>query len=142
MRSKGFKIINYIDDYIGVVLPSVASASFQFLCNLMQDLGLTVSLKKLVEPSAQMVCLGVLIDTENATISILEVKLRQILEMVKDHKKNCTKRQIQSLLGLLLCVHMCIKPAHVFLNRMLEVLRSNHAMQVIALHLPLTFNMI
>ena len=42
-------------------------------------------------------------------------------------KKTCTKRQLQSLLGLLLYIHKCAKPAHAFLNRMLALLRSGHA---------------
>ena len=36
------------------------------------------------------------------------------------------KRQLQSILGLLLYVHKCVKPARVFLNRMLELLRACH----------------
>ena len=40
MRSKGFKIIHYFDDYIGV-----ACKSFDCLRQLMQDLGLTISAK-------------------------------------------------------------------------------------------------
>ena len=42
-------------------------------------------------------------------------------------KKSYTKCQLQSLLCLLLYVHKCVKPAHVFLKRMLDVLKSNHA---------------
>ena len=41
-------------------------------------------------------------------------------------KKVVTKQQYQSLLGSLLYITKCIKPARIFLNRMLQVLRSHH----------------
>ena len=124
MRQRGFHVIDYIDDYVGFGVPSVARASFASLFDLMKQLGLTVSDKKLVPPSTQVVCLGVLINTEKGTVSIPSEKLRQINDMVKEWltKETCTKRQLQSLLGLLLYVHKCVKPARAFLNRMLALL--------------------
>ena len=41
-------------------------------------------------------------------------------------KKLYTKRQLQSLLGNLLYIHKCVKPARIFLNHMLQVLRNDH----------------
>ena len=135
MRRKGFTIIDYIDDYVGVGVPSVAWASFHALLDLMTQLGLTVSVKKLVRPATQATCLGVLIDTEKGTISIPPEKLRDVTDAVRHWmtKDFATKRQLQSILGLLLYVHKCVKPARVFLNRMLEVLRSGHGRQKIHL---------
>ena len=100
----------------------------------MGDLGLTISDKKLVLPSTQVVCLGILINTENGTVSIPQDKLRQICDAVHHWlgKTSCTKRQLQSILGMLLYVHKCVKPARAFLNRMLALLRS-HAAQKITL---------
>ena len=116
-------------------MPSMAFKSFDYLTSLMRELGLTVSEKKLVPPSTKVVCLGVLIDTENATISIPEDKLAQIQVTVSQWlcKRTCTKRQLQSILGLLLYVHKCVRPARVFLNRMLELLRASHTSQKITL---------
>ena len=84
MRRKGFPIIDYIDDYVGVGVPSVASASYATLLHLMSDLGLTVSQKKLVAPSTQLTCLGVMIDTVEGTIAIPPEKLQQINDTVCD----------------------------------------------------------
>ena len=135
MRQRGFRVIDYIDDYVGFSVPSIAHASFVSLSKLMRDLGLTVSEKKLVPPSTQVVCLSVLIDTVKGTVSIPSEKLHQINDMVKEWltKKTCTKRQLQSLLGSLLYVHKCVKPACAFFNRMLPLLRSGHATQKIDL---------
>ena len=75
MHQKGFTVLDYIDDYIGVGVPSVANASYAALIDLMNELGLTISQKKLVPPSTQATCLGVLIGTVKGTISIPERSL-------------------------------------------------------------------
>ena len=64
MRQRGFCVIDYIDDYVGMGVPGVARASFVSLFSLMKELGLTISDSKLVPPSTKVVCLGVLIDTK------------------------------------------------------------------------------
>ena len=133
--SGGLWGIDYIYDYIGVGIPSIAHKSFQFLLKLMEHLGLSVSQKKLVPPSTRVTCLGVLIDTDAGTISIPSEKLLQINETVQQCllKHTCTKRQLQSILGLLLYVLKCVKHMHVFLNHMLEVLRSAHGRNSVTL---------
>ena len=125
MRRRGFDIINYIDDFLGFGTRSTAQASFKALYKIMQELGLTISEKKLVHPSTQAVCLGVLIDTVQGTVSIPKDKLEQVKTVVNEwsEKTHCTKCQLQSLLGLLLYIHKCVKPARYFLNRMLTILR-------------------
>ena len=135
MHQKGFTMLDYIDDYVGVGVPSVAHASYVALLELMSQLGLTVSQKKLVAPATQVTCLGVLIDTVKGTVSIPPEKLDQINATVRQwlSKSVVSKRQLQSLLGLLLYVHKCVKPARIFVNRMLELLRSSHASQRITL---------
>ena len=97
----------------------------------MNDLGLTISDSKLGAPSTKVVCLGVLINTKDGTVSILPEKLRQISDTVRQWltKETCIKRQLQLLLGLLLSVHKSVKPARAFLNRLLTLLRSGHASQ-------------
>ena len=135
MRQKGYDIIDYIDDYVGVGVPSVASASFSALIDLMGDLGLTISQKKLVPPSTQVTCLGVLIDTVKGTISIPPDKLHDVTSTVRQwlSRDVASKRDLQSILGLLLYVHKCVKPARIFLNRMLDLLRFAHSRQKVTL---------
>ena len=126
MRCQNYDIINYIDDFLGFGTPTVAKRSFDALYDAMQKLGLCISNKKLIHPGTQAVCLGVLVDTVTGTVSIPPEKLGQVKDMVStwSTKKYCTKRQLQSLLGLLLYIHKCVKPARYFVNRMLEVLRN------------------
>ena len=126
MRNIGFDIINYIDDFLGFGTPSMAKNAFNTLHDLMYRLGLTISQKKLVPPTTKAICLGIEINTVAGTVAIPQAKLEQVKNVVKEWrtKKVCSKNQLQSLLGLLLYIHKCVKPARCFLNRMLEVLRN------------------
>ena len=77
IRQNGHCIIDYIDDYIGVGVPDIASKSFHFLIGLLRRLGLTINGKKLVKPGNRVACLGVLIDSIESTISIPEDNNKQ-----------------------------------------------------------------
>ena len=55
MRSRGYGIINYVDDFVGVGAPSMAKASFDVLLALLCRLGLDISQKKLVPPGTKAV---------------------------------------------------------------------------------------
>ena len=62
--------------------------------NFLAELGLTVSAKKLVPPSTQVVCLGILVDTVQQSISIPPEKLESI-KFTCDQwssKVTCSKR--------------------------------------------------
>ena len=82
MHQKGFLMVDYIDDYVRMGIPSVAWASYSALTELMGELGLTISDKKLVAPSTQVTCLGVLIDTVKGTLSIPLEILRDVTQAV------------------------------------------------------------
>ena len=83
---------------------------------------------KLVPPSTCVTCLGIQVDTVQKTLSIPEAKLQEIKTLCKTwtQKQVATKQQFQSLSGSLLYITKCIKPARIFLNRMLQFLRSHH----------------
>ena len=92
----------------------------------MGEIGLDISKKKLVCPSTKVSCLGVVIDTEKLTRSVPEGKLNEIKQLCDQwgRKRDCSKRDLQSLLGRLLYVTKCVRASRPFLNRMLEVLRQ------------------
>ena len=117
MNCRGYTIINYIEDFFG--------------CGL----GLTISERKLVHPSTRAICLGIMVDTVTGMLSIPDEKLAQIKHQVEQwsNKTHCSETQLQSLPGLLLYIHKCVKPARLFLNRMLQVLRTASKPQKIVL---------
>ena len=126
MRRQNYDVINYIDDILGIDLPSRIDASFDALRLLLPRLGFEISKKKLISPTTCMNCLGILIDTKNFTLAIPSEKLQDIMTICKfwNHKNSCTKRQLQSLLGSLLYVSKCVRSSRFFLNRLLKFLRA------------------
>ena len=128
-------LLNYIDAHIYCGLPSNIGYSYQFLLNLLQELGLDISAKTLCRPSTKVVCLGIMFDTVNRSISIPDQKLQEICQTCDawSDKKIVTKNELQSLLGLLLYITKCVRPARYFLNRMLQLLRDSHNDQNICL---------
>ena len=136
MQQHGFPhLFNYIDDLIYTGLPSQIHSSYQFLLELLQELGLEIFQKKLVPPDTVVTCLGIQIDTVNRTLSIPHQKLQEIVKLCKDwvNKTYCSKKALQSLLGSLLYISKCVKPARFFLNHILALLRSNYEVQKILL---------
>ena len=122
--------MNYIDDFIHCGLPSNIGLSYKFLLDLLQDVGLDISVNKLCPPSTDVI----LFDTVNRTISIPDNKLQEICQMcnVWSDKRIVIKNELQSL-GLLLYITKCVRPARYFLNHMLQLLRDNHNNQNICL---------
>ena len=61
------------------------------------------------------------------TISIPPQKLTQFVELcsIWGNKTYCSKQDLQFLLGHLLYIAKCVRPARIFQNRMLQMLRDN-----------------
>ena len=128
MTVNGFpNLFNYIDDLVYTGLPSNIHQAFDFLNLLLADLVMDISYKKLVSPDTAVTCLGILINTIDKTIAIPAKKLQEITNICNNWSTRtyCSKRDLQSLLGSLLYITKCVKPARSFLNRMLQLLRDN-----------------
>ena len=129
-------LYNYIDDLIYIGLPDDIYQSFNTLMDLLQDLGLEISISKLVKPTTVAVCLGIEINTIQRTLRIPQEKLQEIQDICCSYvtKTRVTKPQFQSLLGSLLYTTKCVKPARFFLNRMLFLLRQHSSKTYIILN--------
>ena len=94
-------LYNYIDDLIYIGLPGDIYQSFHTLIDLLQDLGLEISISKLVKPTTVAVCLGIEINTIQRTLRIPQEKLQEIQDICRSYvtKTRVTKPQFQSLLG-------------------------------------------
>ena len=64
-------------------IPSITWAPYNALTELVGELGLTISEKKLVPPSTQVTCLGILIDTVKGTLGMPPLKLQDIVQVVR-----------------------------------------------------------
>ena len=97
-------LIIFFDNLIQCYLPYKIDHLYQFLLNLLQQLGLPISHNRLVPPTISAVCLGILVDIVARTISVPPEKLKKYVEMCHHltYKQYCTKQELQSLLGILL----------------------------------------
>ena len=123
---QGYYLMSYIDDLLGAEVGSKTQESFDSMCNLLQDLHIPVSPKKLTPPTTRIICLGIEIDSVKASMSIPKDKLQAILLACEKFIKltHFTKKQLQSLLGSLMFVHKVVHAARYFVNRLLDTLRG------------------
>ena len=134
MRQRDYDIINYIDDILGIDLPSRVDASFDALRSHLLQLGFEISQNKLVKPATCVNCLGILVNTENFTLSITDEKLQEILQkcILWRGRTHSTKCQLQSLL---LYVSKCVRLSRFF--RLLYVLHTMHDKSQVQLSLDM-----
>ena len=135
----GWEILNYIDDLVSAAVADQAMASFTELRSLLRDLGLPEAPNKVDDPSCVQEFLGVIFDSHNLTMRMPEDKIHDALQLAQvwESKKSATKRELQSLIGKFAHIAKCVRPARLFINRMLAALRAAPEHGVI--HLDLDF---
>ena len=126
MAGKQFSICNYIDHLIGCHSPDVITRSYHTLLNVLTQLGLPISTEKLCKPSYMVPCLGIDINISDGTLSLPQDKLESVVATCQRwaNAKTATRHQLQALVGLLMYVHKCVKPARLIVNRVLDTLRA------------------
>ncbi len=125
-EQEGFTVTNYLDDFAGCELWENAEIAFLTVGDILDRCGLRESVDKACPPSTKMVFLGVLFDTDKLTLEITPDRLVEIEQdldrwLVMTH---CTRHDIQELLGKLNFVASCVRPARIFMSRMLAFLRA------------------
>ena len=120
----GYHCTNYIDDFGGAETPDKSAAAFQTLGSLLADLGLDTSRDKASPPAIVMVFLGVLVNTDEMTVSVPPERLQELFSRCSsllsvDH---VSRTELQSLLGVMSYVTACVRPAHVFMSTLLHTL--------------------
>lgn len=127
LAQRGVTARMYLDDII-TISPTKQRAvrDLEIVQKLLADLGLPEAIDKVQHPDTSVTWLGVNIDSVAMTLSIPQQKLREVQIAVKNALKckAITKKHLQSLLGRLLHVAKCIKPARLFVSRLLEALRN------------------
>ena len=133
MREKGFQVFAYIDNFILVNPKHKAKKAFDTLYDLLTELGLPMNEDKTVPPSSKLTCSGIHIDIPNNTLSIDTEKGQAIYDVCANiiTKSHISKRQMQSLLGKLLYLHKCVKPARTFVNQILMTFRNSTSKRIL-----------
>ena len=127
MRQHICEIFAYIDDFIIVSDANDANHHYQALFHLFSDLGLPINQEKLSPPTRVLTCLGIIINLDNDLLYIEKCKMEEIYaECLSVKSKNfLTRHQFESCLVKLIYLHKCIKPARIFVSRILFVFRNS-----------------
>lgn len=127
LRDRGVIAKMYIDDLI-LISPSRerAEQDLRIAQELLKDLGLPEAPDKVQRPSTRVTWLGVDIDSVSMTISVPHEKLEEIKHCVSNaiKLKSMSKKHLQSVIGKVIHVAKCIRPARLFVSRLLEALRG------------------
>ena len=125
--NRGFVSRPYLDDFGGAEgTRERAMAALEELQHIMLQLGVVEAKHKVCQPARRMIWLGLWYDSVAMTVSIPQVKLREIMDILEEWKgkTRASQREMQQLIGLLQFVASVSPPARVFTNRMLTNMRE------------------
>ncbi len=137
MAKAGHTVINYIDDIVGLAQTlDQATQGFLMLQRTLASLGLPEATSKACPPAPTIIWLGIEFDSVNRTMRIPQEKLSETIALVSHwlSRSEISIRQLRSLLGKLLHIAQCSRPARLFLNRILATYRDNSRLHVISIN--------
>ena len=126
-QSMGYHCTNYIDDFGGADSAETAQSAFLALGDLFSTLGLESSPDKDCAPSQTMIFLGILFNSIDMTMSVTTDRLHELLSRCQSLLDLCvvSRRDLQSLLGVMSFVTACVRPARIFMSSLLNTLRAH-----------------
>ncbi len=123
-------LFHYLDDFIMVAPPEshLCHAWLQILIQECARLGVPIAAHKTEGPSTVVVFLGITIDTAKGELRLPEDKLSRLQDLLEEWKsrKCCTRKELESLIGLLNHAFKVIRAGRSFLRRMIDLLHSVH----------------
>lgn len=125
MERKGYDTCVYIDDFVTIATSQEACVeAMNCLIFLLRKLGFAINWNKVVGPTQQLVYLGIEIDTVHMCLRLPDdklVKIRSEIQMAMTRQR-LSKRQLQSLAGLLNFAAAVVKGGRVFLRRCFDTI--------------------
>ena len=118
--------VNYVDDFLGVEYITHVWRAHGEIVKLLEVLGVGRSESKSVPPAHIVEFVGNLLNTENMTIGVTPARKVELLRELESWRTrvNCTRRQLESLVGKLQFVGNVVKPGRLFVSRMLQELKA------------------
>lgn len=120
---------HYMDDYICISLPAEAMVHFLIIIALFNALGVSLSAVKLERPTTQLEFLGYILDTDLMQIRLPADKLTRYTAELQHwiHKRHATRKELQSLVGILVHASRVIPHSRSFYQRLLSTLKKANA---------------
>jgi hypothetical protein len=122
------RLCHYIDDFLLVSNKETAASELKQLLDLFSRLGLPVSIEKLEGPLPSLVYLGIQVDSLAMTASLSSDRLKQ-LQSQAEHwatRSSCTRRELQSWVGLLSFAAKVVRPGRTFTRHAFSLLSATH----------------
>ncbi len=132
MQRKGYFIVAYLDDFFVVgATKEECRQGFNILLALLRKLGFQISYNKVVCPTTCLIYLGISINTCEMTVALPTDKLQKLHDtlMQFSHRKRASRKQLQSLAGMLNWACQVIKGGRSFLRRILDTLAFSELKQ-------------
>ena len=119
-------VFHYLDDF-AVVGPPDSPACLHHLLTLKgvcASLGIPLADEKECGPCTEIILLGIVIDTIKGELRLPDDKLQRLLYTTAEwgSRKSCTRRELESLIGVLHHASKVIQPGRSFLRRAINLL--------------------
>ena len=126
MAKHGFTaVVVYLDDFLVVgKTQAECLAAFEYLLQLLRDLGFSISWRKVVKPTTRLIFLGIELDTVRQCMSLPASKLVELQDLVTQFQKcvRASKRQLQQLADKLNWACRVVYGGRTFLRRILDTM--------------------
>ena len=119
-------IYHYLDDYVVLGSPGTEECgNYLFILQrVCHELGVPLAPEKQDGPAEVLTFLGIEINTIRQELRLPVEKLQRLLQMVNEweRRKACTRRELESLIGILQHACKVIRPGRSFLRRAISLL--------------------
>ena len=120
--------VHYLDDFLFWSPPGspACASALQTALRLGAELGLPAAPGKVEGPSTSLTFLGIEIDTLNQVLRLPVAKLTRLKQTLRRWQSttNPTKRELQSLIGLLNHAAAVVRPGRSFIRNLIENMKS------------------
>ena len=126
MRSRGFDLVAYLDDMVTAERWDQAGTCFSTLREIIASMGAVEAERKAVGPCTRMNFLGICFDTELLTMEVPQERVSECMGLLTEwlDKNEVKRKEVESLVGKLSFIAMCVRPGRLFISRLLEYLRG------------------
>ena len=125
LEHQGVLCLHYLDEFLTIGQPcsNECYQNLHIMIQVCQLLNVPLAIGKVEGPSTLLEFLGILLDTVRMEAHLPVDKLARLRTTVSDwlDKRNATKRQILSLVGILQHVAKVVQPGRIFVHRMYSV---------------------
>ena len=119
-------ICHYLDDFLTMGPPAspICEENLLALERLCASLGVPLAPDKRMGPSPVLTFLGIVIDTERGELRLPDDKLQRLMDTLKVWlaRRTCTRKELESLIGVLSYACKVVRPGRSFLRRAISLL--------------------